>query len=68
MDNQREVQRLTQENQSLKRENDQLKNIIKTHDSTNRDLKAQLGKMAHANLHLSQKANTPTCKKCSGRC
>jgi prefoldin subunit 5 len=50
MDIQREVQRLTQENQNLKSDITQLKNTIRSHETT----KSQLGQMAQKNLHLQQ--------------
>lgn len=52
MDIQREVQRL--ENQNLKSDITQLKNTIRSHETTNVELKSQLGQMAQKNLHLQQ--------------
>jgi predicted nucleic acid-binding Zn-ribbon protein len=63
-----EIQSLKSDNQKLKSDITQLKNTIRSHETTNVELKRQLGEMAQKNLHLSQKSNTPTCKKCSGRC
>jgi len=50
-----EIQSLKNDNQKLKSDITQLNGVIRSHEATNRDLKAQLGRMAQINIHFLKK-------------